>query len=92
MHNRQYYRNSKGDIDPHAMKIAGKNHDAHKIDMCKLSAVNDWNAKHDIYTIDVQNTLWANVEWLNTNRWNTKLALKLILIFAIVGYCISQEK
>ena len=76
MHNRWYYRNSNGDFDPHAMKIAGKNRDAHKIDMRKLSAVTDWNADYNFYTIDVENTLWVNVKWLNTNRENTKLALR----------------
>jgi len=76
MHNRWYYRNSNGDFDHHAMKIAGKNRDAHKIDMNKLRAVTDWSADYSSYTIDVQNTLWANVNWLNTNRENTKLALR----------------
>ena len=76
MHNRWYYRNSNGDFDPHAMKIAGKNRDAHKINMRKLSAVTDWNADYDFYTMDIQNTLWVNVDWLNTNKKDTQLALR----------------
>lgn len=76
MHNKWYYRNPYGDFDPHAMRIAGKNHDMNKNRMRKLGAVNDWNTNYDRYTIDVQSTLWVNVKWLNTNRENTKLALR----------------
>ena len=76
MHNRWYYRNSNGNLDPHAMKIAWKNHDYNKNEMRKYSAVTDWNTNYDYYKTDVEDTLWVNIDWLNTNRKNTQLALR----------------
>lgn len=76
MHNRWHYRNSNGDFDPHAMRIAGKNRDAYKNTMHDLKAVTDWDTNHKFYTMDIENTLWVNVKWLNTHRKNTKLALR----------------
>lgn len=74
MHSKRYYRNSKGDLDPHARKLAWKNHEAEKINKHKLKSVTDWNDYN--YTTAVMDTLWTNVNWLNTNRANTQLALR----------------
>ena len=80
MHNRWYYRNSNGDLDPHARKIASKNLNDYKNIMHARKKVTDWNTNYDFnydfYTMDIENTLWVNIDWLNTNRENTKLALR----------------
>lgn len=76
MHNRWYYRNSNGRIDVHAIKMSWKNHDAYKNYRHQLKAVTDWNNDYSYYKTDVESTLWVNVEWLNTNRKNTQLALR----------------
>ena len=76
MHNKWYYRNSNGDLDPHAKKIAWKNHDMAKVLNRKEAIVNDWNLINNQYSMDVTNTLWKNTQWLNTNRKDTKLALR----------------
>ena len=73
MHNRWYYRNSNGDFDPHAYKMAWKKYHNEIKDKREEEALTDWDTN---YTMDVENTLWVNVKWLNTNRKNTKLALR----------------
>ena len=92
MHNRWYYRNSNGDFDPHAMKMAGKNHDAHKLDIRKLNAVTDWDTNYGYYGTDIESTLWVNVDWLNTNKENTQLALRNNLsLVPIDKYNVGRE-
>ena len=76
MHNRWYYRNSNGRIDVHAIKMSWKNHDAYKNYRHQLKAVTDWYTNYSYYRTNLENTLWVNVEWLNTHRKNTKLALR----------------
>ena len=92
MHNRWYYRNSNGDFDPHAKKIAWKNRDTYKNEMRKLYAVTDWNTNYSYYKADVESTLWVNVEWLKANRKNTQLALRSNLsIVPIDRYSVGHE-
>jgi len=76
MHNKSYYRNRNGDLDPHAKKIAWKNHDVAKIIKRKETILNDWNPINNHYLMDVASTLWTNVQWLNICRRNTKLLLR----------------
>ena len=75
MHNRWYYRNPNGNLDPHAKKIAWKNHDMAKVLNRKEAILNDWNLNNH-YSMDVTNTLWVNTQRLSMNRRNTKLALR----------------
>ena len=75
MHKRWYYRNSNGDLDPHAQKMAWKYHDLAKFLNREEARLGDWNVNNN-YSMDVTNTLWVNTQQLDTNRENTKLALR----------------
>lgn len=74
MHNRWYYSNR------YERKIAWKNYDNYKTYRRKLKAVTDWCDNNDSFRNNVMDALSVNVNWLNTDKKATQLALRNNLV------------